>query len=349
MIILHKELRKGQLSVRLQSQNDLWHLSHIIDIGDFVSGKTYRKIKVGEGERASQTTIKVFMKIQVEKLEFHKHSDKLRASGKIVEGPEDISRGQYHTFNLEPSVEVTIEKQKWLKYQLDKLKEAEKEKDANVLIILLDREHALFAELKNYGFDVLTELSGNVQKKASPEKVKDTFYSEVIAVMRDYDKRNSYSKMVLASPAFWKEYYMGLLTKDEAKKILSAACNSVDVDGISEVLKRPEVLTALKDDRVVKEINLVEELLVEIRKDGAVAYGVREASRAAESGSIRSLLVTDSFIRRAREAGTYGKIDHIMSMVDSMKGEINIISSEHDGGKKLDGLGGIGALLRYKI
>jgi len=32
-----------------------------------------------------------------------------------------------------------------------------------------------------------------------------------------------------------------------------------------------------------------------------------------------------------------------------MKGKITVISSEHDGGQKLAGLGGIGALLRYKL
>ena len=37
-----------------------------------------------------------------------------------------------------------------------------------------------------------------------------------------------------------------------------------------------------------------------------------------------------------------------MRTVESMQGKVHIISSEHDGGKKLDGLGGLGALLRYK-
>ena len=34
---------------------------------------------------------------------------------------------------------------------------------------------------------------------------------------------------------------------------------------------------------------------------------------------------------------------------DKAKGEIEIISSEHEGGKKLDGLGGIAAILRFKL
>jgi len=39
----------------------------------------------------------------------------------------------------------------------------------------------------------------------------------------------------------------------------------------------------------------------------------------------------------------------MMKIVDQTKGEIHIISSEYEGGRKLDGLGGIGAILRYKL
>ena len=39
----------------------------------------------------------------------------------------------------------------------------------------------------------------------------------------------------------------------------------------------------------------------------------------------------------------------MLNLVESMRGTINIISSDNDAGKKLDGLGGIGALLRYKL
>ena len=38
-----------------------------------------------------------------------------------------------------------------------------------------------------------------------------------------------------------------------------------------------------------------------------------------------------------------------MKIVDSTKGEILIISSENEAGKKLDGLGGIAAILRFKL
>ena len=38
-----------------------------------------------------------------------------------------------------------------------------------------------------------------------------------------------------------------------------------------------------------------------------------------------------------------------MRNVDKSKGDIMIISSEHEAGKKLNGLGGIAAILRYKL
>ena len=38
-----------------------------------------------------------------------------------------------------------------------------------------------------------------------------------------------------------------------------------------------------------------------------------------------------------------------MKIVEKQKGEINMISHEHEGGKKLNGLGGIAAILRYRM
>ena len=40
---------------------------------------------------------------------------------------------------------------------------------------------------------------------------------------------------------------------------------------------------------------------------------------------------------------------HLMDMVENMKGEVMVISCEHDGGKQLESLGGIAAILRYSL
>ena len=50
MKILKSDLKHGKVVVGVQSLDDLWHLSQIIDKGDLVSSKTTRKIKATEKE-----------------------------------------------------------------------------------------------------------------------------------------------------------------------------------------------------------------------------------------------------------------------------------------------------------
>ncbi len=128
-----------------------------------------------------------------------------------------------------------------------------------------------------------------------------------------------------------------------------STCSSVNESSISEILKRQETQFALKQDRIAKETNLVEKLLLNIKKNDKASYGLKEVELAVNSGAIDKLLITDNFIRKSRDNNKYYLIDELMKKTDQMKGEIMIISSEHDAGKKLDGLGGIGAILRYKL
>ena len=133
------------------------------------------------------------------------------------------------------------------------------------------------------------------------------------------------------------------------QKIVLATCSSVTKNGIEEVIKRPEVREALNQERIAKEINKIEELLVEIAKNNLAVYGLKETENASLMGAIKELLITDSLIQKSRSENFYNIVENIMKTVDKTKSEINIISSEHEGGKRLDGLGGIAAILRFKI
>ena len=61
------------------------------------------------------------------------------------------------------------------------------------------------------------------------------------------------------------------------------------------------------------------------------------------------LLVTDAIIHEYRDKGTYPELDKIMKEVDRTEGDVHIISTDHEAGEKLQGIGGIGAVLRYKL
>ncbi|MBW2972328.1 mRNA surveillance protein pelota [Candidatus Woesearchaeota archaeon] len=344
--------RKNEAKLLVENLDDLWYLSNIIDVGDSVEGRTFRKIKMGGEDERSQKIVKkpVFLKIDVEKVEFHRYSDALRVSGKVLEGKEDIPKGSYHTFNVEEGTTLTLVKPEWLKYQRQRLDEASKEKKPDTLICVFDREEAYIALMKKYGFDVVAELKGEVAKKDESKHSLKNFYEEIIKSLQEYVKRHEIKHIILASPAFWKEELMKSLKDKELKDMMvMATCSSCDKGAVNEVLKRPEVQTVLQQDRIAKEINLVEELLSEISKQGAAAYGVDETDTAAQAGAVKTLLVTDGFIQKLRQEEKFNRVNDIMKSADRGGADIRIVSSEHDGGKKLDGLGGIGAILRYKM
>ncbi len=351
MKLLHSNLKNGEVKVLAQNLDDLWYLSSIIEPKDIVQGRTLRKIKLSSEEKSKDAVKKpVFIKLEVERVEFSKYTNILRVSGIIKEAPEEIPLGDYHTFNVDDNTAITIKKERWLKYQLDKLKEACSEAKSSLLICVHDREEAYFALFKKYGYEILAHIQGEVQKKREENIKKENFYLSIINKISEYVERHQIKQVILASPAFWKEDLMKEVKDRELKqKMILATCSSATKNGIEEVIKRPEVREALKQERSAKEINKVEELFTEIAKSNLAVYGMKETENAASIGAVKDLLITDSFIQKSRSENFYRDVEGIMKTVDKTKGEIDIISSEHDGGKRLDGLGGIGAILRFKL
>ena len=103
MKIIKSDYKKGYVKVKIENLDDLWYLNHIIEPGDFVKGKTFRKIKIGQEGQRKQKVVKksIYLAVQVEKIGFSKTSNILRVSGIVKEGPEDVPLGSYHTINLE--------------------------------------------------------------------------------------------------------------------------------------------------------------------------------------------------------------------------------------------------------
>ena len=78
------------------------------------------------------------------------------------------------------------------------------------------------------------------------------------------------------------------------------------------------------------------------KNSSKIAYGPKETQNAINLGAVSELLVLDTKV-----AGE--NMGDLMDMVENMKGEVMVISSEHEGGKQLESLGGMAAILRYEI
>ncbi|MBD3319072.1 mRNA surveillance protein pelota [Candidatus Woesearchaeota archaeon] len=345
MKIIFADYKHGKVKLQAETKDDLWHLSHLIDQGDHVTGKTQRKIKKNDEADAVKRTMT--LTILVTTIEY---DATLRVAGTVSQGPEDVPQGSHHTISVEPGTTISITKPKWYGYQLQRIKDAQESQHAPLLIVVFDRENAIIAQTRASGYKVLAELTGDVAKKRIAELPKGNFYDMLIKIMEDYTARLQPRAIVLGSPSFWKEELLKRLhNKDMEKKIVQATCSGVNRNAIDEILKRPETKAALAQERAAKEMKLVDELLVAISNDRPAAYGTEQVTLAEQLGAIKTLLVTDALIQEQKKQGTFDTLDAIMKSVDTKKGEIHIISSEHSGGQKLDGIGGIGALLRFPL
>ena len=348
---IHSDIRHGIVKLKIETMDDLYILSTIIENGDLVKARTIRKIKIGSEEERKKSIIKrtVTLTIRVEKTEFSISSPILRISGRIAEEHEDIPKGSFHTLSLEENSIITIIKEKWMDYQLDKLHDSFNAKYPGILMVILDRETAFYVLVEKYGYKILSDIAGDVQKKRYATKHSDDFFRKIIEAIKEYAERYKDASLVIASPAFWKEELFEMLDENLKARAILATCSSADRTAIEELLRRPELKSALKNARLHQELNIVDKFLAEISKSNLAVYGLKETEYCSSVGAVDTLLVTDGLITNAREKNSYPQIEAIMRNVESMKGRIVIINSENHAGKSLDALAGIGALLRYKI
>lgn len=171
--------------------------------------------------------------------------------------------------------------------------------------------------------------------------------------------------ILLASPAYtatnFLKFIVAFATRTANKELLAQKSNFLVVHSstgqyhsLAEVLKSPEVVNRLKDTKYARETKLVETFFTMMRKDdGKAWYGPREVERAVDAGGVGrggGVLLISNGLFRAQDVGVRKRW---VSLVDRVKekegGEVRILSSEHESGKRLEGLGGIAAILTFPL
>ncbi len=203
MQLISQDYKQGIVRLKVENRDDQWYLSHIIEEGDLVKGKTTRKIKIGEGENAKVAKKTFVLGIKAEKIELDPANSTLRINGRIKEGPDDLPKDSYQAISLDVGDECTITKQTWLGFQKKRLKEASK-KQFQYLLCVLDRENAILALTTKSGFETLSTPSGTVPKKNREIQNTKDFYADLSEMITQYATRYKPEKIILASPAFYK-------------------------------------------------------------------------------------------------------------------------------------------------
>jgi len=346
MKVLKKELRfnEGEISLVTESLDDLWHLKYILEPDDLVFAFTKRRIEGATDklrpEKADKKTVR--LGIRVEKVEFHRFSNRLRVHGTIVEG---IDAGAYHTLNVEEGTNLSIIK-RWKNDQFERIREAEiASLRPKVIIAAIEEGEACIGIVRQFGVEESSCLRQSLGKGEGNRR--NEFFGEFASQLKYAAEK--VEAVILAGPGFTKEDFLDFIKTREpdlAKKIVLEDTTSIGVSGFQEVLRRGAVDRIMEESRIGREVKLMEELMKEISMNGKAAYGMEEVRNAQSLGAVEKLLITDEMLRMEREGGT---IDGFLKDVEHSQGKIVVFSTEFEPGKKLESLGGIAALLRFKV
>ena len=352
MKIINQDTKEGIIEVVPETLDDLWHLSHIVEVGDNASSKTTRRIQDNTGDklRSDRGVKKTFyLGLDIENISFHLFTGKLRLTGVITRGPEDlIPLGSHHTLEVKLNVPLTIKKERWPKWAVKRLNQAiDASKKLSAIIVVLEDDTATLGLMRQFGIEYYGPIKGHVSGKRILDKNRQKnitqFYEKVIEAIVKFD---SIQNIVLAGPGFVKNDFYDYIKekhKDLAQISIIESTGAGGRVGISEVLKKGTVEKLTSENRVALEMMAINNLLSEIGKNSSkIAYGLNETKNAINLGAVSELLVLDTKVASEN-------MGDLMDMVENMKGEVMVISSEHDGGKQLESLGGMAAILRYEI
>jgi len=356
--ILQMHLKKGFVKVVPQSLDDLWHLYNIIYPGDQAHARTTREVKVqGEYSRPQEgRRIMVSLGIKVENVLWDRTLNRLRVRGIIIDIPENVGgKGSYHTLNVVVDQPLTIVKEKWLKHQVDRLERASKAEAPIILLLSIDDEEFAVAVLRQYGLEVKAEKRIQLPGKLEPERREETiksYFKDALSLTREVWNSLKCPIAVLGL-GFVKNGFVNFVRdtdEDVAAAIVDVkGVHSSGVAGINEAIRSGVLTKTLKNARMAEETRHVEEVLARLgigKSD--VTYGLSEVAKATQYGAVERLLITDRLLRDSPDEKRQ-ELEKMMREVEEKAGHITVVSTEHEAGKKLEGLGGIAALLRFQI
>jgi len=347
MRIVFKDLKQGEIKLVPENLDDIWHIYNLIEPGDLIRAVTYRTDEQKADKIRSKKSEKKRMKlgIRVEKTNFHEFSDRLRVHGTIEEGPQDL--GSYHTYNVdaEKMEAFSIIKDQWHHYQLERLEEAVKLRQQPFLIFIsLDDDTATIAILRQSGIQKLSVIESHRSGKMyDSTPTVNQYFTELITMIQSV--KTEQTPLIIIGPGFTREHFVSY-GKTHAPELFSNVrslnTGNAGMNGIQETLKSGVVDQITKENRVVKETQYIEKIFEEIKKNGLVTYGYDQVAEAIEKGAVELLLIIDALVRTKE-----GEI--ILQNARTTKSDFIIVNSLHEAGKKFEALGGVAALLRFKI
>lgn len=267
------------------------------------------------------------------------------------EGKTDVK-----VWSIEPPVPLNTRIYKCDKYfEVGLLREMMDVKEVYGLVVL-DRRDANLALLKGKTIVPLLKTHSHVpgkmkaggQSAARFEQNRALALKDHLKKVADYMKseflmRDNLKGIIVGGPGPTKyELVEGnFITGDVKKKIIGIKDLSYTEEfGLQELLEKSEDILAKEE--VIDEKKIMGKFFDKLAKDpDTVTYGEQESRKALNMGAVDVLLVSEN--------NEDALIDEFEELAKQFSTEVKIISTETREGVQLRDLGGVAAILRYKL
>lgn len=323
----------------------------------------------GAGSR-SVDRVHTTLTIRVTKTDFDPQAGQLHVSGRVAEENKHVKLGGFHTLDLELHRNFTLEKADgWDSVALDTLKEAvNQDAKAELWAVIMQEGLANICLITEHQTILRQRIEVSLPKKRAGstdhEKQLQKFFQTTFESLQRLIDLVDPKPLLLASPGFTASSFQQYIKAQAASggdkriqrllhKIVVVHSASAHLHSLGEVLSSTTVTKQLSDTKFARETQLMERFFELMRNDDARAwYGPRECEAAVERGAVGKgggVLLISNALFRSQEIKTRRRWVRLVDEVKDQGGEVRILSSMHESGKRLEGLGGIAAILTFPI
>jgi protein pelota len=335
-----REMRGSHGEIRLfaESVDDLWHLSHLVRPGDLVFATTFRSVELVQDKIRPEKPEKkpVRLGIRVEGVAFHQYSNRLRISGVIQHG---VDEGSHHTINLDAGSELSVIKT-WHQVDLDRIERAVKASTSGAVHILAVEEgEAELYRIRQFGPEIVTTVVQGSSKGSDPGG-RAHLFERVAALVGEIT-----GNVVIAGPGFVKDEvakYLREKIPDLKDRCITVETKRSGRGAVTEALGKGVLEKITGDLQLKREAELLDTFLERMGKGEPVAYGRAEVEEAVSAGAAEQILVIDDMVRNRN-------IADLLERAERTRSRVTVFSSLFDPGAQLLALGGIAAILRYRM
>ncbi|MCJ1411512.1 Translation factor pelota [Ptychographa xylographoides] len=363
----------GTITLRPIDPEDMWYAYNLIQPTDLLSASAIRRVTTTSATGStSSTRMHIPLLIRVRSTDFDPQAATLHVSGQIAAETQYAKVGQYHTLDLELQRNFTLEKAEgWDSVAREVVREACAQGSARVgawAVVMQEGKAAIVglgAERTVVKGRVEVSVPGKRAGTSGHDKALEKFFGTLLETLLRHVDLAEGLPILLASPGFTAAAFQKFVQETAVRRgdkalmgqkgnFLVVHSSSGHVHALNEVLQSPEVQARLKDTKYTRETKLMDDFMTLLRKDdGRAWYGPKEVEMAVEKGAVGRgggvLLISNGLFRAQDVAIRRRWVTLVDKVKDDEGGEVRVLSSEHESGKRLEGLGGIAAILTFPL